>query len=191
MKKSLFAVAAALLIIFSSCEKQAVEPEGLDVSTLKSGKAEKVIESNGQSVMNFRAHLTGEQEVPARETEAVGQAIFQLRNGGTELHYKLIVANLDNITMAHIHKAPAGVNGGVVAWLYPPSAPAMLISGTTNGVLKEGIIKKENLTGALAGMELSDLVALFAEGTAYVNVHTTRYPGGEIRGQIFGNVKGN
>jgi hypothetical protein len=63
----------------------------------------------------------------------------------------------------------------------------LLIPGTTNGILAEGVIKEVNLVNALAGKPLSDLVDAMSAGNAYVNVHTTAYPGGEIRGQIFGN----
>jgi hypothetical protein len=46
------------------------------------------------------------------------------------------------------------------------------------------VITNANLVGALAGQTLADLIAHFNNGNAYVNVHTTLYPGGEIRGQI-------
>jgi len=59
---------------------------------------------------NFTAHLSGDNEVPARETLAQGQAWFQLDKEGTELSYRLIAANIENILQAHIHLAPAFVN---------------------------------------------------------------------------------
>ena len=62
----------------------------------------------------------------------------------------------------------------------------MLIPGRFNGVLQTGVITKANLVGSLKGKEISDLVDLINAGRAYVNVHTSQYPGGEIRGQIFG-----
>jgi hypothetical protein len=133
---------------------------------------------------NFTASLKGRNEVPAVETNAQGQAIFHLSKDGTELHYKLIVANIENVTQAHIHLAPAGENGGVVAWLYPGSPPAQLIPGRSDGILAEGTITADDLVGALAGASLSDLVDAMESGGAYVNVHTTAYPAGEIRGQI-------
>ena len=92
--------------------------------------------------------------------------------------------------MAHIHLAPAGSNGPVVAWLYPPRPPAMLKPGTTNGILQQGTLTKANLAGPLAGKDLKDLVDLIIAGNTYVNVHTSQFPGGEIRGQIWGNVPG-
>jgi hypothetical protein len=133
---------------------------------------------------NFRTHLTGDNEVPAVETDAQGQAIFKVSRDGTSIEYKLIVSNIENVTMAHIHNAPAGVNGGVVVWLYPSSPPPQLIEGRFQGVLAEGIITAGNLTGGLAGASLDDLIEEIKAGNTYVNVHTTQHPGGEIRGQI-------
>jgi hypothetical protein len=147
--------------------------------------------------LNFRTHMTGDEEVPARETQAQGQAIFQLSKDGTELSYRLIAANIENAFMAHIHMAPAGSIGGIVVWLYPsttPNAPGPLGSGRHN-INIDGVIRAGNLTGALASRPLSELMAAIEAGNAYVNVHTNDgvdppntgagdFPGGEIRGQI-------
>lgn len=135
---------------------------------------------------NFRASLSGSQEVadPPVETAARGQSTFRLSADGTELHYRVIVANIDNVNMAHIHLAPAGANGPVVAWLYPAGPPPILIEGRTNGILATGVITSESLRGPLLNQSLDDLVAELRAGNAYVNVHTTQFPAGEIRGQI-------
>lgn len=133
---------------------------------------------------NFRTHLAGEFEVPVRDTQAQGQAIFQLNKDGNELHYKLIVANIENVLQAHIHMAPAGQNGMIVAWLYPSAPPAQLIPGRFQGVLGEGIITEANLVGPLAGHPFSELIDAIESGNAYVNVHTTQFPPGEIRGNL-------
>ncbi len=136
---------------------------------------------------NFRAHLTGAEEVadPPVETRAQGQAIFQLSKDGSELSYKLIVANIENVLMAHIHLAPAGVNGPVVVWLYPADGPpGQLIPGRSDGVLAQGVITADDLVGPLAGADLADLLDAMGESNAYVNVHTEQFPSGEIRGQI-------
>jgi hypothetical protein len=138
--------------------------------------------ANGRQT--YVAHLSGGEEVPSADTNATGQAIFRLSKDGDSLYYKLIVANIENVTMAHIHLAPAGVNGPVVVWLYPSAPPAQLIPGRTNGILMEGTITEANLVGLLAGQSLADLIANIEAGNAYVNVHTSQYPGGEIRGQV-------
>ena len=133
---------------------------------------------------NHRTHLTGAEEVPANDSQATGQAIFQISEDGMTLSYKLIVANIENVTQAHIHLAPTGVNGAVVAWLYPAAAPPQLIPGRTDGILAEGVITEASLVGSLAGAELSVLIEEMQAGNTYVNVHTSQYPGGEVRGQI-------
>src|SRR5437879_5666401 len=96
-----------------------------------------LIAAQGSRNRNFVAHLSGDQEVPPRDTQAQGQAIFQLSDDGTELHYKLIVANIENVVAAHIHLGAIGQNGPVVAFLFGPAPPG---GGRTDGVLAEGTI---------------------------------------------------
>lgn len=140
----------------------------------------------------FTAQLSAAQEVPANESKGRGAAVFQLSADGTELRYRLIVANIDNVVAAHIHLAPEGVNGPVVAFLYG-NAPAG--GGAVNGVLATGTITAADLVGPLAGSDLTALAAAMAAGNTYVNVHTNDgvaptntgpgdLAGGEIRGQI-------
>jgi len=152
-------------------------------------------------VLNFRTHLSGGQEVPPPgvvvNTQAQGQAKFQLSADGSTLHYKLIAANIENAFMAHIHMGPAGANGPIVVWLYPSTAttPGPVGAGRTDGVLVEGDITAANLVGPLTGASLSDLIAQIEAGNTYVNIHTNDglgdpntgpgdFPGGEVRGQI-------
>ena len=141
---------------------------------------------------NFAVPLSGAEEVPARDTNARGVATFKLSDDGTELSYKLIVANIDNVVASHIHVGAAGVNGPVVAFLFGPIPPG---GGRTDGVLAEGTITAANLVGPLAGQPFSALVEAIEAGNAYVNVHTNDgidpvntgpgdFPGGEIRGQF-------
>lgn len=129
----------------------------------------------------FRTHLT--VEAAGVETLAQGQAIFRVSPCGTAVYYKLIVANIENVTMAHIHIAEVpGGDGPPAVWLYPDAPPPMLIPGRIQGILASGIFNAEDFVGPLAGMEMSDLIEAIMEGRAYVNVHTSEYPGGEIRG---------
>jgi hypothetical protein len=133
---------------------------------------------------NFVAPLSGGEEVPPVDTNARGLAKFQVSKDGDSIRYKLIVANIENVTQAHIHLAPAGVNGPVVVWLYPSAPPAQLIPGSFNGILAEGTITEADLVGLLAGEPLERLIEEMAAGNTYVNVHTSQFPPGEIRGQI-------
>lgn len=163
MRKPLFALTLVLLLAFS-----------LAGASAKSPRAE-----------NFVAPLSGAEEVDPVDTRARGLAKFQLNRDGGELHYRLIVANIENIQQAHIHLAPAGQNGPIVAWLYPEEGQEPeLIEGRFNGVLATGTITDADLVGPLAGMSVDDLLQEIKDGETYVNVHTQQNPGGEIRGQI-------
>jgi hypothetical protein len=158
------------------------------------------------AVQNYRAHLSGKFEIPlVVDTQAQGQAIFQLSEDGKSLSYKLNAANITNVFMAHIHLLPASGtgNGPIVVWLYPstPFTPsqtvpsASWIEGRFDGVLAKGTITADNLVGPLAGMSLDKLVAEIEAGHTYVNIHTSDFvppantgpgdfPGGEIHGPI-------
>ena len=134
---------------------------------------------------NWSTHLTGANESPADTLSAAqGQVSLHLSQDGSSLRYRLNVANIENVTQAHIHLAPAGVNGPIVLWLYPSASPAQLIPGRSSGTLGQGTVTGANLVGPLTGQPLSALVDAMNDGRAYANVHTTQFPPGEIRGNI-------
>jgi hypothetical protein len=133
---------------------------------------------------SFTAYLAGDQEVPPVKTTATGNATFELGKDGKNLKYQLMVTDLKNLTMAHIHQGAKGKNGPVVVWLYPKQAKPALKKGEFTGVLAAGTITAANLAGPLKGKPLSALVQEMKSGGVYVNVHTKKHPEGEIRGQI-------
>jgi hypothetical protein len=152
--------------------------------------------------LNFNTHLSAANEVMppgiVNNSLAQGQALFNLSEDGTTLHYKLIAANIDNAFMAHIHMGPVGVNAPVVVWLFPSTKPGVtgpVNAGRMDGVLAEGDITAADLVGPLKGHPFSELLDAIRSGNAYVNIHTTvggtspntgpgNFPGGEIRGQL-------
>ena len=148
------------------------------------------VAANG--VINFRAILSRDDQVPNPiETKARGLAKFQLNQDGTELKFKIIVANIENVIGAHIHFAPVDANGPIVLSMVPDTA-GFLADGafitdplTLNGILVEGTATADDLVGPLEGEELEDLILLIENGDTYVNVHTVENRPGEIRGQIF------
>ena len=140
----------------------------------------------------FRAVLSGGDEVPPRDTGARGVATFRLDAAGTELGFRLVVANIENVFAAHIHCGVAGVSGPIGVTLFMGSPGG----GRTDGVLAAGSVTAPDLGNACGWTDLDDVVAALESGDTYVNVHTndgveppnTR-PGdfleGEIRGQVF------
>ena len=148
--------------------------------------------------LNFQTHLSGDEEFPVRETQAQGNAKFQLSKDGQTMSYKIIASNIENAFMVHIHLAPRGVNGGIVVWLRPIDkiARPQDFQGRHDGVFAEGTFTSADFVGVLAGKSMEDLLTAIREDRAYVNVHTRNlalpagqavpgnYPGGEVRGQI-------
>lgn len=115
----------------------------------------------------FRATLDGTQEVPPTATTAAGTGYVILNAAETQISYRLEFTGLgSNQTAAHIHgPAARGVNAGVLF--------SIGSSGTTSGVFSA-----ENI--AVTVGQVADL----KNGLFYFNVHSTGFPGGEIRGQI-------
>ena len=142
--------------------------------------------------------LTGDEENPARATNAHGSGNVRLSKDGQSMDFVLVVNDIENITQAHIHMAPKGTNGGIVVWLFPSVKSTTALpggGGAHSGILAQGTFTAADLRGALAGHPLSDLAAAIAAGNAYMNIHTDDgvapgntgagdFPGGEVRGQL-------
>ncbi|HET7746959.1 MAG TPA: CHRD domain-containing protein [Vicinamibacteria bacterium] len=125
----------------------------------------------------FQAVLSGAEEVPARATAANGIATFYLE--GDAIRYSLTFDDIQNVTAAHIHTAAAGVNGPVRAFLFAAPTGTTVSTGDQR-ILNQGAIVRDSVTG----ITWDEFLAALRSGGAYVNVHTTQFPGGEMRGQI-------
>jgi hypothetical protein len=142
---------------------------------------------------NYSARLVSYQEVPAASSGGVGEIRLTIDDDAQTIEYQLAFAGLEaGVTQAHIHFAQPGVNGGVMLWLCgtatnpgPAGTPACPADGDPNGV--SGILGPANVVINAQGItpgEFAEAVAAIRAGVAYANVHTTRLPGGEIRGQL-------
>lgn len=140
---------------------------------------------------NFSLHLSGKtwtSKVSGAtytiNTQAQGECIFHVSKDGKSIEFMLIATNIENITMAHIHIDNGAIVGPIVVWLYPRQPPLKLIPGRFDGILAKGTITASDLLGIMAGQTINDLVDKMNSGLAYVVVHTSQNPPGEIRAFI-------
>ncbi len=128
---------------------------------------------------SFKSMLSGSQCVPTVETMAKGDATFTPMNDEKALSYYVTVSDIENVTAAHIHLGKKGENGPPVAVITNEKR-----AGKFSGTLAEGTITQKDLIGSMEGKSVKDLIKQIKKGNAYLNVHTDKYPNGEIRGQI-------
>jgi hypothetical protein len=110
------------------------------------------------------AVLTGAAEVDGGDPDGTGLAALRVNPGTGQICYTITVANLDPVTAAHIHNAPVGVNGPIVVPLTAPTSGSVADCTTVDPALARDIVRNPD--------------------DYYVNVHTTAFPGGAVRGQL-------
>ena len=136
----------------------------------------------------YVAFLSGGEQVPPVETVAQALVVLQLSSDGTYMTYRVSVTNIADVSAVLLHIGSPGTLGPGVVSLYgqqaPPGGPALLIPQRISGVIAQGMITEQNLSGPLAGRPLSWLVNSIQAGTTYVTIYTKTHPRGEVRGQI-------
>jgi len=143
---------------------------------------------------NGHAEMVSYQEVPTLSTPASGTLDVEISKDGDSLKYTLSYQGLGtHIRFSHIHIGRPAINGGVMVYLcnnqtpppvgvpLPPACPEG--SGTVTGTLTSADVLAVAAQGTTAGDFAAVVDALRAEA-AYGNLHTDRFPGGEIRGQV-------
>ena len=139
----------------------------------------------------LRADLTGFEEVLPVSTTGKGELRLFIYPDRTTIAYELSYSGLQaDATQAHTHFGQPAVNGGISVFLCTnlgngPSGTQACPprSGTVSGVITAGSVLGPDAQGIAAG-EIDAFVEALRQQLTYVNVHTTRWPGGEIRGQI-------
>jgi hypothetical protein len=142
---------------------------------------------------NFKTELESYQEVPSISSQAAGEFRARLSRDEATLTYTLSYAGLEgDVSQSHIHFGQHSVNGAVVVFLCETAGsqdPTGLAPTCPQAGTVEGSLTAANMTGGAAGQgiaagEFAELVAALRAGVAYVNVHSARFPSGEIRGQL-------
>jgi hypothetical protein len=135
--------------------------------------------------------LSGYNEVPAVSSEAQGTFRAHVDPRAGHIAYELAYDGLEGaVTQAHLHLGQHDVNGGVIAFLCDSAtnpdptggAPRCPVSGAVRGLLTPANVVGPTAQGLSPG-EFAELAAAIRAGVVYINVHSTRFPGGELRGQ--------
>jgi hypothetical protein len=141
------------------------------------------------ATLTYVATLSGAAEVPDNPSPGTGQVTVEIENDTTMLIALTFSGLVGTTTAAHIHNAPAGANGPVMTQL-----PSFI--GFPPGVSAGNYAESFDLTAAASwnpsfvttsgGVDEARLAFLsaLASGSAYFNLHSTTYPGGELRGQL-------
>jgi hypothetical protein len=147
--------------------------------------------SADESAANLKASLSGFNEVPPKAT--LGNGVFKAKASNGAIEFTMTYSGLTTPAfMAHFHFAQRGVNGGVFVWLCgKPGTPAHQPCPPGNTSQRQTITG--HITAAdiqavpdqnVSAMDMATAVRIIEAGDAYVNVHTSQFPGGEIRGQV-------
>ena len=146
----------------------------------------------GGSGRDIREFLTGYEEDPAAvSTTGFGDFKAKVRDGKVE--YRLTYGGLEgDVTQAHVHFGNESASGGISAFLCQrgqanapagtPECPAGR-SGTVTGEIEPTDIIGPAAQGIAPG-EYNEFLRAIRAGATYANLHTSLYPGGEIRAQL-------
>lgn len=132
-------------------------------------------DSTGPDGDDYTATLLAANEPPPANA-GTGSGVATFEDEGTHIEWTLSVTGLTGIVDSHIHLGPAGVNGGIIINLFTPR----VATGAVNGLLGTGTIT----AASNASVSLDSLRVLFNNAGSYVNIHTSQFGGGAIRGQI-------
>jgi hypothetical protein len=118
--------------------------------------------------------LSGAQQIPT-PVVSPGNGTVSLTISDTGINFSLGISGLLNITSTHLHMGAADANG-----------PVLFDLGGVNIAQASGTLTAANLNPAAvaAGITFSDAINAILGGKAYVQVHTTAVPAGELRGQL-------
>lgn len=149
--------------------------------------------ASAQELHRIGTNLSGyEEAAPAAiSTVATGQFDATINQAETAIDYVLSYADLEApVTQSHIHFGRRGTNGGISVFLCSnlgngpagtqpcPAAPA-----TITGTITAADVIGPAAQGIAAG-QLAEVIRAIRAGAAYVNVHSTLFPTGEVRGQL-------
>lgn len=135
--------------------------------------------------------LSGYQENPDISTVATGSFTATLDDAARTITYKLTYSGLEGtVTQAHVHFGKRAINGGISFFLCgtatspgPSGTPTCPADGSVSRTITAADILGPTTQG-IEAMNYEEVAAAMRNGSTYANVHSTLWPGGEIRAQI-------
>lgn len=160
---------------------------GIGVAAARDGDPE-IPEAPNRAIS---ARLSGFDEIPAVLTDAVGRFAAKIDAEAQRVEYELQYRGLSGDALfAHIHFGQQFVNGGVMVFLCnnDPNTPTLAPAcppreGTVTGSFGAADIIGPAGQGVAPG-DFEGFLRVLRRRLGYANVHSTRHPGGEIRGQV-------
>jgi hypothetical protein len=139
----------------------------------------------------IKGSLEGYQEVPAVSTTGSGTFRASVEPSGDSISYRLSYSDLEgSVTQSHIHFGQRSVSGGISVFLCSNlgNGPAGTQACPPPPATIEGTIDADDVIGptpqGITAGELDELLSAIRRGVAYVNVHSSTWPAGEIRSQL-------
>ena len=140
---------------------------------------------------NIKEVLTGLKEVPVISTTGHGSFTARISGNESQIAWELSYADLEgDVQQAHIHFGPPNNTGNVSVFLCTNlgngpagTAPCPPSPGTVSGVAMAADIIGPASQGIEAGA-LDERISAVRDGKTYVNVHSSKWPAGEIRSQL-------
>ncbi|KAK2075653.1 hypothetical protein QBZ16_001761 [Prototheca wickerhamii] len=125
----------------------------------------------------FKTTVDGESNIPVLTDAQTGgaKAYFDVIWEGDYFTWYMEVEGIQNMTMAHIHMF---ANGSLAMYHHP----------LTGSFSYAGNFTAADFLAPIDGEEAEDLFILMALGKAYVNIHTTAFPAGMLRGNLVANL---
>lgn len=133
-----------------------------------------------REAMVISANIGGEEEVPPVETLAFGAFYGVVGRDQDFMAVRVTVSCIDSVIAAHLHYAPAGENGNVIVTLFndkPVRDPQRRFSLDLE-------INAGNFEGEALTWTFEEFLNEVISGNCYVNIHTVKHKGGEVRGQL-------
>lgn len=155
-------LAAGLFMVTINSGAQETEKKEKAEKTEKSTQAEKSGKSGKGESDTVTARLSGDKQVPSVETKATGKSTIKVEEDKS-VTGKVTVENMD-ATAAHIHQGGPDKDGPVVIPLKETAKNTFSVPPNTKMT--------------------DDQFAAFKDGNLYINVHSKKYPSGEVRAQM-------